>query len=152
MIRAATVADVAVVVELERDAFGPGAWSADTVRAELALPDRLVLVAERDAVVVGYVDVGVVADVADLHRVAVAATHRRGSVGTTLLDAGRAAAADRGAVRMLLEVADDNVPALALYARSGFEPIARRRAYYGPGRDALVLEAPLPTPPTEQSR
>lgn len=152
MIRPADDGDLAALVELEREAFGQGAWSAATLREELALPDRIVLVDERDGVTTGYVDVGVVADVADLHRVVVDAAHRRHGVASGLVGSASTAAADRGATRMLLEVADDNAPALALYAAHGFEPIARRHGYYGPGRDALVLEAALPASTPESSR
>lgn len=152
MIRPADDGDLAALVELEREAFGQGAWSAATLREELALPDRIVLVDERDGVTTGYVDVGVVADVADLHRVVVGAAHRRHGVASGLVGSASTAAADRGATRMLLEVADDNAPALALYAAHGFDSIARRRGYYGPGRDALVLEAALPASTPESSR
>lgn len=142
MIRPAEEADLAALAALERQAFATDAWSEGSLRSELHQPDRTVLVDERDAVVVGYVDVGVVADVADLHRVAVAKAHRRQGTAGALLRAAHASAAARGATRVLLEVAADNEAALALYAAHGYARIARRRGYYGPGRDALVLEAP----------
>ena len=45
-----------------------------------------------------------------------------------------------GASALLLEVRDDNAAARALYARTGFEHVSRRRGYYQPeGVDALVL-------------
>jgi ribosomal-protein-alanine N-acetyltransferase len=41
---------------------------------------------------------------------------------------------------MLLDVREDNAPALAFYARHGFERLSTRRAYYANGRiDGLVL-------------
>ena len=53
------------------------------------------------------------------------------------------AAAARGAVRVFLEVADDNAAARALYARAGFVEAGRRPGYYagadGERRDALLL-------------
>lgn len=146
MIRPAAEPDLSVLADLETLALGADAWSESVLRSELAQPDRVVLVADRDAVVVGYVDVGVVADVADLHRVAVVPDRRRQGVAAALLDAGLSAARERGAERMLLEVADDNVAALALYASHGFVRLSRRRGYYAGGRDALVLERRLATP------
>lgn len=143
MTRPATTGDLPVLLALEEQAFGSDAWGEVALREELAHPGRAVLVAEADAVVAGYVDVGVVADVADLHRVVVAASHRRRGLASRLLAAGRAAARERGAERMLLEVAADNTAALALYAAHGFEPISRRRGYYAGGRDALVLQVGL---------
>lgn len=40
---------------------------------------------------------------------------------------------------VFLEVGEDNAAALSLYRSAGFAECARRRAYYGAGRDALVL-------------
>jgi len=48
-----------------------------------------------------------------------------------------------GAHRMLLEVRPDNEPAVALYRRLGFQPVATRRDYYGSGHHALVLQRSL---------
>ncbi|WP_370207567.1 ribosomal protein S18-alanine N-acetyltransferase [Aeromicrobium sp.] len=143
MIRPALETDLPVLLALEGQAFAADAWSEPTLRAEIAHPGRAVLVAESDATVVGYVDVGVGADVAALHRVAVAPTHRRRGLASQLVEAGRDAARERGAERMLLEVAADNDPALALYAAHGFAQLSRRRGYYAGGRDALVLQVGL---------
>jgi ribosomal-protein-alanine N-acetyltransferase len=41
---------------------------------------------------------------------------------------------------VLLEVAWDNEPAIATYQRFGFEQLACRENYYGPGRHALILK------------
>ena len=55
-----------------------------------------------------------------------------------------------GLGQALLEVADDNDAALALYAQAGFEAAGRRRDYYRrPGgvlRDALILRRALNRP------
>jgi ribosomal-protein-alanine N-acetyltransferase len=52
------------------------------------------------------------------------------------------AAAARGAVAMLLEVAEGNGGARALYAGLGFGAVGRRPRYYG-AEDALILRAAL---------
>ncbi|RYJ06580.1 MAG: ribosomal-protein-alanine N-acetyltransferase [Actinomycetales bacterium] len=142
MIRPVEQRDLEAVVGIETACFGPDAWSASLVTAELSA-DRVLLVAERDDEVVGYVDVSVVADVADLLRVAVLPDARRGGLAAELLGAAHDQAAESGAERVLLEVAADNDPALALYRAAGYEPISRRRRYYRDGTDALVLEKSL---------
>ncbi len=143
MIRPAVAADRDALAVLERECFGADAWSASVVEAELVHPDRVVLVHDDGGVVVAWVDLGVVADVADLHRVAVSPERRRGGLAAALLDAGLDEVATRGAERVLLEVAADNDAAVALYEAHGFAPIARRRGYYAGGRDAVVMELPL---------
>ena len=142
--RSATPHDAGAIAEMEQVVFESGAWSENSVDLELMAPGRVVVVAEHENALVGYASAGVIADVADLTRIAVRPADRREGVGTALLAALLEAAAERGAERMMLEVADTNQPALAFYVVSGFVEIARRRDYYGRGADAVVMElAPL---------
>ena len=52
-------------------------------------------------------------------------------------------AAAAGAKVMFLEVAEENQPAMALYAKAGFEKAGRRPDYYGPGAHAWLLRRSL---------
>ena len=52
---------------------------------------------------------------------------RRSGVARALLDAVRAAAQQRGALRLTLQTEDDNVAALQLYERYGFGPVTGMR-------------------------
>jgi ribosomal-protein-alanine N-acetyltransferase len=144
MIRLATPDDAGVVTAVEEASFGADAWSATLVDLELIAPGRVVVLSEEDGVPVGYASAAVVADVADLTRIAVTPSARRAGLGRELLDDLLRRVADAGAERMMLEVADTNEPALGLYRVSGFVEVARRRDYYGRGSDAVVMElAPL---------
>ncbi len=142
IVRTALPTDVPAVTALEASVFGPDAWSAASVTEELTGPRRRAWVAE-DAEVVGYAVSSHAGDVVDLQRVAVSPSARGRGVGSTLVTTLLDAARSDGADRVLLEVADDNAPALALYARHGFAEIDRRPAYYRDGRDALVLALTL---------
>lgn len=140
MIRPATPDDAAAITAIERDAFGADAWSPGLVDLELTAPGRVVVAAEDDDAVVGYASAAVIADVADLTRIVVRPATRRAGVGRALLGTLLEESAERGAARMMLEVADTNEPALAFYLASGFVEVARRRDYYGRGVDAVVME------------
>ena len=52
---------------------------------------------------------------------------RRTGVAWALLDAVRAAAQQRGALRLTVQTEDDNAPALRLYERYGFGPVTGLR-------------------------
>lgn len=87
------------------------------------------------------------ADEAEILTLAVRPDARRRGLGAALVEAAGREAARRGASALFLEVATDNVAALALYARCGLVPAGRRRAYYARGDgarvDALVLRRDL---------
>lgn len=117
-------------------------WDVAAMAAMLAMPGTF-----------GWLDAGgglvlarVAADEAEILTLAVRPAARHAGLGRRLTGAAMAEAARRGAAAMLLEVACDNLAALALYAGCGFAAVGRRRGYYPGGGDALVLRAGL-TPP-----
>ena len=91
----------------------------------------------------GFILIRVVLDEAEILTLAVRPQARRIGLGGRLVGQGAVRAAQAGAVRLFLEVAEDNVAARALYERAGFAQIGRRKAYYaapdGGRTDALVL-------------
>jgi ribosomal-protein-alanine acetyltransferase len=143
MIRLATPADAVAISAIEAASFGADAWSAALVELELTAPGRVVVVTEEDGMPVGYASAAVVADVADLTRIAVMPASRRTGRARSLLGHLLDEVVERGAARMMLEVAATNEPALRLYGSAGFVEVARRRDYYGRGHDAVVMECAL---------
>ncbi|WP_296136972.1 GNAT family N-acetyltransferase [uncultured Tessaracoccus sp.] len=132
----ATRADLPGLVALEAAFPARERWSETLWADELAGPGRLVLVERADGRLLGAATWRRTEDVADLDRIVVAPEARRRGVADALLGAGTA----QLRCRTLLEVRDDNAPAIALYTKHGFTTIARRPDYYGAGRDALVME------------
>ncbi|NIZ93621.1 ribosomal protein S18-alanine N-acetyltransferase [Kineococcus rubinsiae] len=136
--------DLGAVQALERELFGPSAWSDETFWGELAQPSRRYLVADADGVVVGYGGVMVAGADADVQTLGVAPAGQGRGTGRRLLRALLAAAAGAGATRIVLEVRADGAAAQHLYRSEGFEQIARRPRYYQPGDvDAVIMRAPL---------
>jgi ribosomal-protein-alanine N-acetyltransferase len=139
--REATAADLPALVALDAEVFGADAWSEASWAEELAGATRHVEVVTDDAgAVLAYGVLMVVADVADLQRIAVAPGSRRSGLARGLLDAAVAEAQRRGARRLLLEVDVGNAAAAALYEAAGFVRLHRREGYYAAGGDALVLQ------------
>lgn len=139
-------ADLDAIMVLERAGFDEASrWSAESWTAELAGADRCVLVAGRSGhgELSGVATFQVVGEVADLHRIMVAPDHRGRGIGRALIEAGLAWVGERQGRRVLLEVEQDNAPALALYRRLGFVGLARRKDYYGAGRHALVMQCDI---------
>ena len=144
-VRPASEADIDAVAASEAANLGPDAWSHGLVAEGVAgrLPTVHYLVAEAAGRVIGHAVVSVVADIAELQRIAVAEDLRRTGVATSLLDEVVALAASGGADRLLLEVRENNDAALGFYARQGFVEVDRRRRYYRDGTTAVVLRRGL---------
>jgi ribosomal-protein-alanine N-acetyltransferase len=145
-IRIVTTDDLDTIVVLELEVFASRAWSPRSVEEEFtALGDtRQMWLAEvtddGSTKAVGYAVGRYVDDVADLQRVAVLPSRRRLGIGRELLDRVLDEAAARSCVRVLLEVAADNAPAIALYEADGFREIDRRPRYYGGDVDAVIMQ------------
>lgn len=117
-------------------------WSAAEFGALLSAPGGLLL-GDARAVLLARVTL----DEAEVLTLATDPAHRRQGLARALLAAFHAEAALRGAGRAVLEVAEDNAAARALYAGTGYAEAGRRPGYYGrKGRRvaALVLARPLP--------
>ncbi len=95
----------------------------------------------------GFLMLRTVVDEAEILTLAVRPAARRQGLGRRLTDAAVEKARASGAERLFLDVAADNIAALALYTAAGFEAAGRRAGYYtrlaAPGVDALVLKKPL---------
>lgn len=128
------------ITALDDALFGSAAWSAIQVREELSGPGRYGVVALSADALVGYCCLRVVDQVADLTRIGVHPEHQRRGLAGRLLDRALAGVT---AERLLLEVAETNGPALALYTSRGVIRIARRPRYYPDGTAALVLQLML---------
>jgi ribosomal-protein-alanine N-acetyltransferase len=139
MIRPAGASDIDTIETLEREIFAADAWSSAQIADDIDAPLRPVVVAEVDGAVVAYATIALAGDIADLLRIAVADGFRRTGLASALLDEVELLGAQGGADRMALEVASANTDAQAFYRARGYVEIARRRAYYADGDDALVL-------------
>ena len=127
------------------DRPGETSWSAAAF-ADLLIQAGVFAVAAAD----GFILMRAVADEAEILTLAVRPAARRGGLGGRLVGEGVLAAAARGATRVFLEVAEDNLAARALYERTGFVEAGRRPGYYaaadGGRRDALLLALNLTGP------
>ena len=140
-LRVAGPDDTEAVAALEREALGSDAWPPGLVAEGVAgrVPTTLYLVATEEDDLLAYAAVSIVADLAELQRIAVAATHRRTGLASGLIARVEHEAMTRHADRLLLEVREDNHVACAFYAARGFTEIDRRPRYYADGTTAVIL-------------
>ena len=132
--------DLDAIMLLEHSGF-PAAeqWSERSWRGELLGEGRTILIA-RAQQPVGVISIQTVGELADLHRLVVDSRSRRRGIGTDLVRAGLEVVRRLGVREVILDVAFDNEPAIALYQQLGFEQLRVRQDYYGPGQHALILK------------
>ena len=144
-IEAVTADHASTLADLHAAAFRDS-WNASEFTALIRGAGVFGFVARRDDNVAGFILCRRIADEAEILTLATAPASRRRGVARGLVQAASAQAAVRGALKLFLEVAEDNCAALALYRRFGFEQVGVRSGYYsrpGGAIAALVMRREL---------
>jgi ribosomal-protein-alanine N-acetyltransferase len=148
--RPAGIDDAVSLSEIMQRAFDQRygeAWTSGQLLGTLVLPATWAELALDAGRPIGFSLARAVADEAELLLVAVDPRQRGQGTGGRLVERAMEAARTRGAVKMHLEVRAGNAPARKLYAKSGFQDVGIRPAYYlGSGRerfDAVTMSRQL---------
>jgi ribosomal-protein-alanine N-acetyltransferase len=147
-IRAATSADIPGIIALARASDTAAQWT-DRQYHELLSEARLVLVvlsetedashAPSEVLLIGFLVARRVDREWELENIVVAESAQRKGIGTALMNALFNAASEPDSEAVFLEVRESNKGARALYERSGFESVGRRKSYYAqPLEDAIL--------------
>lgn len=144
-IRDMTKADLSAVLKIETDLFPTDAWTEALFLGELSeVPvSRKVAVAEFEGQVIGYVSLRFVGRQGDVNTIAIAKDFQRKGFGNQLLDWLLITAKDLGVRELFLDVRADNLAAIEMYKKAGFDRIDIRRNYYDHSVDANVMRKKL---------
>lgn len=142
--RLAIQLDLPVLVSMERVLFADSPWSMGQFKEEFkGVPNsRHFLVATNESdQIVGYAAVLVVAPgvEADVLTVAVQPDYARKGIASHFMKELEKWSKEKQALAMMLEVGVENFGAIKLYEKLGYQRIATRKGYYGPGLDAFVM-------------
>ncbi len=142
-VRAMTPDDIPAVVAVERIVFSDP-WAESFFRDLLGQAGTWARIAERDGALAGYAVTAIRSPQADLENIATVPGQRRNGVARTLLLDALAAAGERAAAQVVLEVRVSNDAAQALYRAHGFRLVGLRPGYYRhPDEDAVVMARDL---------
>ena len=143
-----TVAHAGILSQMHRACFVDG-WSPKSMASLLVTPGTFALIAvdknESDTPI-GFMFCRVADVECEILTIGIMPDGWRLGMGTILLKEGLRMAESKGAKTAFLEVAKDNVAAVALYRSAGFSEFGIRENYYKRpiGRiDALVFRRPL---------
>ncbi len=144
-IAGARIEDAATLSDIHGRCLSP-AWDVETFNTFLGRPTGLGFLATTacQEQPVGFCLGMMAADEAEVLAVGVLSNWHRQGIASRLLQAFHVGVQSSGGESIFLEVAQDNVAAIALYRAFGYVEVARRHGYYmategTPARDALVM-------------
>ena len=139
-IRTALIDDAGGISLVEKECLSVG-WSEKTVSDSIASGRYSFRVAALGSETVGSGGIMFIPPEAEITNIAVKKEHRRRGIATLILDSLLDEAFSQGCESAFLEVAKNNIPAVKLYEKSGFEPAYIRKNYYkDPTDDAIVMK------------
>ncbi|HOW88693.1 MAG TPA: GNAT family N-acetyltransferase [Elusimicrobiales bacterium] len=143
-IRRAFKGDLAALAAMEAGYPEYPAWGEKGLEAELGKPFSVTLVAEEGGAPAGFVNFWVLRPQIQLNSIVVAGRALRGGVATALIGKLEEYAKKSACREVDLEVNERNAPALALYAKLGFEVVGRRPKFYNNTDAAVLMRKTLP--------
>jgi ribosomal-protein-alanine N-acetyltransferase len=139
IIRSAGLDDVPAILALEREAASAAHWTPEQYTRLVEW--GLVLVAEEETTISGFICAQALAEEWEIENVVVATQVRRRGIADALLQELVRHIRSQAGVTVWLEVRESNQPARRLYEKHGFREAGRRRGYYqDPVEDAVLYE------------
>lgn len=141
VIRFANATDLETLICIEQRSAEAAHWPPTTYLSAIADRTRLVLVAEEEAKIEGFLVASKVTHEWELENIAVAPERRGQGIGRALMAELISQARQAGAVEIRQEIRASNRVAQSLGRSAGFQQDGRRPAYYSnPTEEALLFK------------
>lgn len=105
-------------------------WTYHILKEELENQNSNYLVAKIDNEIVGFAGIKIILDEADIMNIVTKKTYRNQGIGTLLLENLISLSKKLNLKTLSLEVSEENLPAIHLYRKFGFEYLGVRKNYY----------------------
>lgn len=140
IIRKASVNDIDDIVRIEnewKDFYC--CWGKNGFIEEFKKDYSITFVAEVEGKIAGFINIWIIDDV-EINSIVVSKLYLRRGIGSCLINRAIEEARYRNISRVILEVNKENVAAVNLYLKNGFEVYNIRKKYYDCKYDALMME------------
>lgn len=114
-------------------------WNINTLKGDFANANSTYLVAKLDDEVVGFAGYIKICDEANIMNIVTKLNKRELGIGSKLLQSLISNAKEQNLKSITLEVNANNLPAINLYEKFGFERIGLRKKYYNNTDDAILM-------------
>lgn len=127
--RLVRIEDLQILIRMENAVFGNSSWSNYSIQSHIENHPAWI---KED---VGYVFYMNLIDFSELLRIGILPEKRKKGEAESILKK-----LCELFPKVILEVSNLNSPAISLYSKLGFFESGRRKSYYGPGEDAILME------------
>lgn len=140
MIRKANEKDLFSVLKLEKELFLEDAWTEQMFIDEMNKnPYACLYVYEIDSEIVGYFDLLIAYENAEIANIGVSKLHQHEGIGTKMMEFIDQLVKKSCCEEFTLEVRMSNENAIHLYEKFGFKIVSSRKNYYADGEDAYLM-------------
>ena len=130
---------IPALCEIEKEAFS-NVWTKENFESELSNPTSVFFVALQNGEVLGCVAMNNAFGEGFISKIMVKEENRRQGTGALLLQKLSEYAREEQMFSLSLEVRESNLPAIALYEKSGFKNLGKRKSFYrNPKEDAVIM-------------
>lgn len=138
IIRKANLDDVEAIVSLDQEVLQTN-WHEKLYAESIVLKDTQSLVLDHEGRLIGFLIYRNIGGDFEIIQLALNKAYQRQGLASMMIDFMIQDAQSSHIEFIYLEVEMDNLPALNLYKKYGFEAIHQRKNYYGQGQNAIVM-------------
>jgi len=138
VIRLATVKDIDQLMEIENTCFSHP-YSVESFLSDIEGDKVKIFVEEDKGVLIAFISVYVFLDESNLQQIAVLEKYRKKGIASNLINYAIQYLIENGVKRFYLEVNENNLIAIKVYEKLGFQKVITRKNYYG-NQSAIVYE------------
>jgi [ribosomal protein S18]-alanine N-acetyltransferase len=140
MIRLISEKDLDQVVLLEKELFGDDSWDKETFFEQINNnPYASIYIFEENYKIIGYVDLWIAYENADLANIGVSKQYQGKGIGSQLMQFCERIVNQNKCENYSLEVRVSNIKAIHLYEKFGFQIVGVRKNYYANGENAYLM-------------
>lgn len=140
MIRKIENKNLASVLKIEKELFLEDAWTEEMFRSEMNdNPFANVYVYELNGEIIGYFDLLISYENAELANIGVLKQYQHNGIGTKMMEYINQLVQKNHCENFTLEVRMSNENAIQLYEKFGFKIVSSRKNYYADGEDAYLM-------------
>lgn len=139
IVRELSVNDLEMVVKIEKDLYKTP-WNLNQFKYELEENEfSYMFVLENEGVIIGYYGFWVMFEDVDITKVSIRKEFQGMKLSNVLMADCFNRVKELGCQKINLEVRVDNIKAISLYKKHGFNEVCVRKDYYGKSEDALIM-------------